>query len=246
MAGTEIGVVMKVFVSLGAAILCLMLSASMTVRAGTLPADSPQKVKQTLSEAHAGNVDSMHKIAGYLIGQSATDDDEMSRFAFGWALLAAREGHAQSAELTGVMYRNGIGVPQNYVKARKWLERALARGSKEANFELAILYADEQNPGVDKKKAANFLTEAIKSAEPRACLIAARNKINEGVELRRVLSELNCAADGDIPEAMELLADYHLDKRSPLSKSRARSWLERAIDSGSTTAAQKLAALDNQ
>ncbi len=150
-------------------------------------------------------------------------------FAFGWALLAAREGHAQSAELTGVMYRNGIGVPQNFVKARKWLERALARGSNEPNFELAILYADDENPGVDKNKAANFLTEAIKTAEPRACLIAARNKIAEGVELRRTLGELNCAADGNIPEAMELLADYHLAKRSPLSKSRARAWLERAI-----------------
>ena len=237
---------MKVSVSLGAAILCLMMSISLAARAGTLAADAPQAVRQTLSEAHAGNVDSMHRIAGYLIGQSATDDDEMSKFAFGWALLAAREGHAQSAELTGVMYRNGIGVPQNYIKARKWLERALARGSNEPNFELAILYADEQNPGVDKNKAANFLTEAIKSAEPRACLIAARNKITEGVELRRVLSELNCAADGDISEAMELLADYHLGKRSPLSKTRARAWLERAIGSGSTTAAQKLAALDNQ
>ena len=237
---------MKVFVSLGAAILCLMMGMTVAATAGTLPADAPQNVRQTLSEAHAGNVDSMHKIATYLVGQSATDDDDMSKFAFGWALLAAREGHAQSAELTGVMYRNGIGVPQNYVKARKWLERALARGSKEPNFELAILYADEENPGVDKNKAANFLTEAIKTAEPRACLIAARNKINEGVELRRVLSELNCAADGDIPEAMELLADYHLDKRSPLSQTRARVWLERAIGSGSTTAAQKLAALDNQ
>ena len=245
MAGTEIGVVMKVSVSLGAAILCFILGAT-AAQAGTLPPDAPQNVRQILSEAHAGNVDSMHRIATYLVGKSATDDDEMSKFAFGWALLAAREGHAQSAELTGVMYRNGIGVPQNYVKARKWLERALARGSNEPNFELAILYADEKNPGVDKNKAANFLTEAIKTAEPRACLIAARNKIHEGMELRRVLSELNCAADGDIPEAMQLLADYHLDKRSPLSKNRARVWLERAISSGSTTAAQKLAALDNQ
>ena len=237
---------MKVTVSLAALVFSIVITASMVARAGTLPPDAPETVRQTLYEAHAGNVDSMHKIASYLVGRSETDDDEMSRFAFGWALLAAREGHAQSAELTGVMYRNGIGVPQNYVKARKWLERALARGSNEPNFELAILYADDENPGVDKNKAANFLTEAIKTGEPRACLISARNKIAEGVELRRILGELNCAAEGRIPEAMELLADYHLAKRSPLSKSRARAWLERAIRSGSDTAAQKLAALDNQ
>ena len=94
------------------------------------------------------------------------DDDGMASYAFGWALLAARNGHAQSAELTGVMYRSGIGVQQNYVKARKWLERALARGSNEPYFELAILYADEDNPGVDKTKSAEYLTEAIRMSEP--------------------------------------------------------------------------------
>jgi len=241
---------MKVFVSLGAAMLCLAMStvttASPPAQAATLAPDTPQAVRDTLSKAHAGDIDSMHRIATYLIGQSVTDDDQMATYAFGWALLAARNGHAQAAELTGVMYRNGIGVPQNYVKSRKWLERALARGSNEPNFELAILYADDANPGVDKKKAASFLTEAIKTAEPRACLIAARNKLDEGIALRRILGELNCAAEGNIPEAMELLADYHLTKRSPLSENHARAWLEKALGAGSTTAAVKLSTLDNQ
>lgn len=241
---------MKVVVSFGAAMVCLVMimvtTPSTPAHATTLAPDAPQTVRDTLSNAHAGDIDSMHWIATYLIGKSATDDGQMATHAFGWALLAARNGHAQAAELTGVMYRGGIGVTQNYVKSRKWLERALARGSKEPNFELAILYADDANPGVDKIKASNFLTEAIKTSEPRACLIAARNKLDEGIELRRTLGELNCAADGDIPEAMELLADYHLTKRSPLSKTRARVWLEKALGAGSTTAASKLAALDNQ
>ena len=241
---------MKVIVSVGAALVWLAVATTMIpgapAQANTLAPDTPQAVRDTLSNAHAGDIDSMHRIATYLIGKSVTDDDQMAKYAFGWALLAARNGHAQSAELTGVMYRNGIGVPQNSVKSRKWLERALARGSNEPNFELAILYADDSNPGVDKTKASNYLTEAIKTAEPRACLIAARNKLDEGIELRRILGELNCAADGEIPEAMELLADYHLTKRSPLSKNRARTWLEKALGAGSTTAAGKLAALDNQ
>lgn len=241
---------MKVIVSLGVAMVCLVTSIVATsgtpAHAATLAPDTPQTVRDILSNAHAGDIDSMHRIATYLIGKSVADDDQMATYAFGWALLAAREGHAQAAELTGVMYRGGIGVPQNYVKSRKWLERALARGSNEPNFELAILYADDANPGVDKTKASNFLTEAIKTAEPRACLIAARNKLGEGIELRRILGELNCAAEGEIPEAMELLADYHLTKRSPLSENRARIWLEKALGAGSTTAAGKLAALDNQ
>ena len=163
---------MKVIVSVGAALVWLAVATTMIpsapAQANTLAPDTPQAVRDTLSNAHAGDIDSMHRIATYLIGKSVTDDDQMAKYAFGWALLAARNGHAQSAELTGVMYRNGIGVPQNYVKSRKWLERALARGSNEPNFELAILYADDSNPGVDKTKASNYLTEAIKTAEPRA------------------------------------------------------------------------------
>ena len=36
----------------------------------------------------------------------------------------------------------------------------------EPNFELAILYADEENPGMDKIKSARYLTEAIRTSEP--------------------------------------------------------------------------------
>lgn len=240
------GLVMKVFVKFGVLVFWLLTSAALPASSATLSPDAPQTVRDTLSNAHAGDIDSMHRIATYLISTSVSEDDQMATYAFGWALLAARNGHAQAAELTGVMYRNGIGVPQNYVKSRKWLERALARGSNEPNFELAILYADDANPGVDKAKAANFLTDAIRTAEPRACLIAARNKLDEGIELRRILRELNCAAEGDIAEAMELLADYHLTKRSPLSENRAHIWFEKALGAGSTTAAGRLAALDNQ
>ena len=58
---------------------------------------------------NAGDVDSMHRIALYLIDSSVLMMMAWPAM-FGWALLAARNGHAQSAELTGVMYRSGIGV----------------------------------------------------------------------------------------------------------------------------------------
>jgi TPR repeat protein len=237
---------MKLLLGFCAACLSVTLVMSDTVMARTLAADAPDSVRQDLYKAHAGNVKSMHRVAGYLIDQSVMDDDEMVTLAFGWALLAARNGHAQSAELTGVMYRGGTGVPQNFVKSRKWLERALARGSREANFELAVLYASEDNPGKDEAKAARYLAEAIRRSEPRACLIAAHKKIARGVALRRTLAEVRCAANGGIPGAMEMIAEYHLSKRSPQSRAQARNWLMRAIESGSDTAAGKLAALESR
>ena len=236
---------MRVELKICAALILFLASLAPAAGASTLPDTAPDDIRIELSRAHAGDVESMYRIATYLADEAASEDDAMASFAFGWALLAARNGHAQAAELTGVMYRGGTGVPQNYVKARKWLERALARRSMEPNFELAILYADEGNPGMDRIKSAKHLTEAIRTSEPRACLIAARNKINEGVEMRRILGEITCAAEGGIPDAMEMIAEYQLSKRSPQSRIRAREWLIHAINSGSETAAGKLAALDN-
>jgi len=234
--------------------ICAALSfgavAADAVLARTLSPDAPDTVREALHKAHAGDIESMFTVARYLRAQSVPDDDkdddEMATLAFGWALLAARNGHAQSAELTGVMYRTGTGVPKNFVKARKWLERALARGSREANFELALLYASEDNPSMDRAKSVRFLDEAIRASEPRACLIAAWNKIDQGAELRRTLGEIRCAADGGIPAAMEMIAEYHLTKRSPQAEARARIWLMQAIKGGSDKAARKLAALDSR
>ena len=225
------------------------LMASLFLFAGpavatVLPENASSEIRSTLRAAHNQDVNAMFGVATYLIDESVADNDEMARFAFGWALLAARNGHPQAAELTGVMYRRGIGVPQNYVKSRKWLERALARKSMEPNFELALLYADDENPGVDKKKASIFLSDAIRVQEPRACLISARNKLKSGLELRKTLKEVNCAAEGGLVDAMEMLGDYNLQKQSPYAAVRAREWLERAADAGSETAREKLATLE--
>jgi TPR repeat protein len=236
---------MRVLWGFCVACLSLVMVMADAATARTLAADAPAQVREALYKAHAGDVESMHRVATYLIRQSMQGDEETASLAFGWALLAARNGHAEAAELTGVMYRAGTGVPQNFVKSRKWLERALARGSREANFELAVLYASEDNPGMTKTKSSKFLGEAIRGSEPRACLIAARNKINQGVELRRTLNEIKCAADGGLPEAMEMIAEYHLSKRSPHAKSTARKWLMQAIEAGSNTAVTKLTALES-
>lgn len=212
----------------------------------TLADDAPMIIREQLAQAHRNNIDAMYEVALYLLKQRAADDDDMAHYAFGWALYAGRQGQPQASELTGSLYRRGIGVEQNYVRARKWLERALARNSKEANFELALLYADEGNPSFNKAKAATYLTEAIKLAEPRACLVSARSKIRDGSSFHKVIGEVNCAAEGGLVDAMEMLADFNLAQRSPYAEMRARKWLTRAAEAGSLTAAEKLTMLDEQ
>ena len=209
-----------------------------------LPANADITTKETLAAAHKGDIEAMYSIALYLLEEGQAGDEAYLPLAFGWSLNAARRGHAQSAELTGVMYRRGIGVERNFVKARKWLERAVIRGSMEPNFELALLYSEKDNPGASKTRAASFLADAIRLMEPRACLIAARNKVNNGIELRKALGELRCAASGGIVDAMIMLAQYHLSKRSPYAKTNAKEWLLKAAELGSDEALALLSGLE--
>lgn len=192
----------------------------------------------TLALAREGNPEAMYVVALKLMNEKS---EAYQKDAFGWALNAARAGHPKAAELTGRFYRIGMGTETNYVKARKWLLRALYRGAVGANFELALLYSDENNPGFDEEEASKHMADALKRNEPRACLVAAEAKINSGRSIRKSLKELTCAANGGIVTAMLYIADYYATKRSPNASYLAKLWLKKAADTGNEEAMQRLA-----
>ena len=192
----------------------------------------------TLQLAREGDPEAMYVVALRLMEENL---ESYHADAFGWALNAARAGHPQAAEMTGRFYRMGMGVDKNYVKSRKWLFRALYRGSIGANFELALLFSDEDNPAFSEEQAAEHMENAIKKNEPRACLVAAEAKLASGLSVRKSLKELTCAANGGIVSAMLYIADYYMEKRSPNAQFLARQWLQKAADAGDESAIQRLA-----
>ena len=211
-----------------------------TTRSQNQPNLINENFTTTLALAREGNPEAMYAVAVRLLDQNS---DSYQMDAFGWALNAARAGHPKAAELTGRLYRIGMGVDVNYVKSRKWLLRALSRGAVGAHFELALLYADEDNPSFDEDEAAEHMANAIKKSEPRACLVAAQGKINGDLGVRKALKELTCAANGGIVTAMMYIADYYISKRSPNATFKAKQWLQKAADAGSKEALEKLAEL---
>ena len=56
-----------------------------------------------------------------------------------WLLLAER-GDARSQGLLGLMYAEGLGLPQDYVEAEKWYRLAAAQGSADAEYNLGLMY----------------------------------------------------------------------------------------------------------
>ncbi len=201
------------------------------------------KIHQRLQAARRGDALAMFDIAQFLYHQKTRVNMDHQQQAFSWALAAARRGHGEAALITGRMYRSGYGIEQNFIKARKWLERALTRRASEPNFELALLYADALNPSQDTAKADQYVLAAIAASEPRGCLVSAKDRMNDGAQVKDVIREITCAADGGIPDAMEMLGDYHLLQRSPLAIARARTWFRKATAHGSPSASKKLSAL---
>ena len=53
----------------------------------------------------------------------------------------AEQGHASSLQMIGLMYREGIGVAQDYAEAARWYSAAAEQGNHWAQFTLGLMYA---------------------------------------------------------------------------------------------------------
>ena len=57
-----------------------------------------------------------------------------------WIPLA-EQGDADAQNNLGLMYRNGLGVTQDYKEAVKWARKAAQQGVAQAQFNLGLMYA---------------------------------------------------------------------------------------------------------
>jgi TPR repeat protein len=58
-----------------------------------------------------------------------------------WRPLA-EQGTADAQHMLGIMYANGLSVPQDYAEAVKWYRLAAEQGSANAQYMLGIMYAN--------------------------------------------------------------------------------------------------------
>lgn len=72
----------------------------------------------------------------------------------------ATQGNADSQAFLGWLYAEGKGLPQDYVKARQWYEKAAAQGIAEAQFRLGMLYAKGKGVSQDYVKAQQWWEKA--------------------------------------------------------------------------------------
>jgi TPR repeat protein len=72
----------------------------------------------------------------------------------------AAQGDADAQYTLGTLYEFGIGVPQDYTKAREWYEKAAAQGNAIAQKQLGTLYEFDSGVPQDYAKARQWYKQA--------------------------------------------------------------------------------------
>jgi TPR repeat protein len=111
-----------------------------------------EKEEKVEMKAGTGNV---------MFVKSSTDSaSEPKSEAAKWYLKAAEQGLAFAQGDLGVMYYEGIGVPQDYSEAAKWYCKAAEQGLPEAQYFLGVMYHNGQGVPQDYVLAYMWLNLA--------------------------------------------------------------------------------------
>ena len=81
----------------------------------------------------------------------------------------AVQGDASAQFALGVMYVNGEGVRQDYVKAREWYEKAAAQGNARAQLALGVMYVNGYGVRQDNVKAREWFGKACDNGSQIGC-----------------------------------------------------------------------------
>jgi len=122
------------------------------VLAGWLYWNAEQQRK--VAEAQREQADRILTGATSIIVKSQTKMDiETKKEVFALFQTGAGRGDTTSMANLGASYREGLGVAQDYIKAREWCEKAAANDDASAMFNLGWLYVNGQGVTQDYAKA---------------------------------------------------------------------------------------------
>ncbi len=143
----------------------------------------------------------------------------------------------------GYLYEKGIGVEQNYEKAKVWYQRAALKNFAIAQYNLALLYKNNKlNTGVDFDKSFFWFQAASAKGDEKSHYqlgLAYKNGQGTAVDLAKACALFVKA--GELTEALYergFCAKQGIDQEANLSEAM-RLW-EQAAKAGSTAAAYEL------
>ena len=151
------------------------------------------------------------------------------------ARIARDPEDAPAMTLLGEIYNQGLGVPQDPVKAAEWYRLASKRGEARALAALGLMAMDGR--GMDKNPAQGraWLEEAARKGEPAASYNLALLLLATGkqADLLRAVALLRTAAEAEVADAQHALGSLYLKGRGvPRDTAEAARWFFRAAGNG--------------
>lgn len=139
-----------------------------------------------------------------------------------------------------ILYRKGLGVPQDFKKALELYQQAANLGFKEAFFGLALLYGTDEGLGKDSIKTAEFLQKAAALGHIEAQYILGCH-YEEGVgvtqDYKKAVELFQQAADQGKVEAQFRLAElFKIGRGVQKDFNKAAFYYQQAANQGHTIA----------
>jgi TPR repeat protein len=159
----------------------------------------------------------------------------------------AVRGNAASMTNLGLLYANGQGVAQDYVKARQWYEKAADKGNADAMTNLGALYDNGQGVAQDYVKAREWLEKAADKGNTGAMnglgvLYDKGHGVAQDYVKAREWFE-KAAAKGNAIAGYNLGWLYHNGFGVAQDYVNAREWYEKAAEKGNADAMSNLGVL---
>jgi uncharacterized protein len=120
------------------------------------------------AQAEAPKPKTLWEAADLMVGEAAYEKGDYAKAAR-YFRIAAERNNAWSADAQrdlGVMYYNGLGVPQDYTEALKWYRKAAEQGNERALGSLGLMYERGQGVPQDCIQAYMWFNLAASRSHP--------------------------------------------------------------------------------
>jgi TPR repeat protein len=175
-------------------------------------------------------------------------DFDTQKEVFAVVRTGADHGDALSMSNLGVLYSNGLGVAQDYAKAREWYEKAADKGYASAMTKLGLLYANGEGVAQDYAKAHEWYEKAAGKGESHAmAALGGLYAQGQGVkqDYAKAREWLEKAAEKHASDdIMIILGEFYGSGRGVAQDyAKAREWYEKAAAKDNASAMINLGVL---
>jgi TPR repeat protein len=199
----------------------------------------PYKKTFTISAMFGMFFTSQALYAGYEEGLAAFNKKDYAQAIKEWKPLAEQGGASAQGRL-GVMYRRGLGVPQDNNLALVWYRKAAEQGDASGQANLGMMYFYGEGVPQDYKLAVEWISKAAEQGFSTAQFnLGVMYDNGQGVpkDDAQAMSWYRKAAEqGDAAAQFKLGSIYDYGAGVPKDDAQAMSWYRKAAEQGDAAA----------